>query len=449
MLLPTLLLAAATAVDGEAALRHASALAALGPHPWGSPRGRVAAEYVAAQFRDAGLEEVRLEAFEEQGLHGANVVGVLRAPGPEMVVIGAHHDTAPESPGAYDAGGGVGVVVEVARVLARSRERQRTVVFVSWDGEEAWAAGKGLKTAGSREWLRSLRAESRHVVAAFVVEMSGWARGTPVVMPIAYEDPLRPGASVVAPGWLVRAALEGAERRGSPYRVGDPWLSWLFQPVVRTVRVRLYGDDLSFLQAGVPALFATDSSFSAFYPWYHQAEDTPDKLDAAALARQGRAVLGVAEALQRVRGAGKDPHFFVAFGHVVGWWSLLALAAASVGPGLYLASRRGAWAIAARLGQAAAFGFLWWRHPVPALWAFLLPNLVTAWRRDLLAAVPSLLPLLALVGLAVATFWRGMASGLWLGPWDLGAAALALGLLWAGPGAAGKGRRKAARRARR
>jgi hypothetical protein len=60
-----LLLAAATAggaaVDGNAALRHASALASLGPHPWGSPRARAAAAYVAAQLRAAGLSEVRQE----------------------------------------------------------------------------------------------------------------------------------------------------------------------------------------------------------------------------------------------------------------------------------------------------------------------------------------------------------------------------------------------------
>src|SRR5436190_23050542 len=95
-LAPALLLAAAsaagtkaTAFDGEAALRHAAALAALGPHPWGSPRSDFAPKYVESQFIEAGLEEVRLQEFERHGLHGANVVGVLRAPGPEFIVVGA------------------------------------------------------------------------------------------------------------------------------------------------------------------------------------------------------------------------------------------------------------------------------------------------------------------------------------------------------------------------
>src|SRR5205809_7108631 len=92
----------APAIDGAAALRHASALASLGPHPWGSPRARAAAAYVAAQLRGAGLSEVRQEDFEVKGVRGVNVVAVLKGAGPGIVVVGAHHDTAPDAPGAYD-----------------------------------------------------------------------------------------------------------------------------------------------------------------------------------------------------------------------------------------------------------------------------------------------------------------------------------------------------------
>src|SRR5262245_180915 len=293
-MLEVLLLAAA--LDGEAALRHAAALAALGPHPWGSPRTRAAAEYVAVQFREAGLSEVRLQEFETQGTTGANVVGVLRARGPEMVVVGAHHDTAPDAPGAYDDGGGVGVLVELARVLAREPSRTRSVVFVSFDGEEAWSTGKAT-TAGSRAWLKAMGADARNIVAAIAIEMCGWKEGTPVLHPIPYRDPREAGRSVVAPAWLVRAALDGA---GSDLRVGDPWLSWIYQPGVRLFRADLYGDDLSFLQAGVPAVMVSDSSFTAFYAWYHRPGDTADKIDAASLARMGEAVLGVMRTLDRV-----------------------------------------------------------------------------------------------------------------------------------------------------
>src|ERR1700694_3653044 len=88
--------AGSAAVDGSAALRHARALASLGPHPWGSPRGRAAAAYVAAELRRAGLEGVHLEEFEVKGVRGVNVVASLKGAGAGLVVVGAHHDTAPE-----------------------------------------------------------------------------------------------------------------------------------------------------------------------------------------------------------------------------------------------------------------------------------------------------------------------------------------------------------------
>ncbi len=353
----------AASIDGEAALRHASALAALGPHPWGSPRGQAAAEYVAAQLRVAGLDGVELQVFERHGVRGTNVVATLRAAGEEFVVIGAHHDTAPEAPGAYDDGGGVGILVEMARVLARDERRERTIVLASFDGEEAWSTGKGT-TAGSRAFVERLGPRARSLVAAFAIEMSGWKRGTPVLQPIAYPDPREKDRAVIAPAWLVRAALSGSREAGAPLGVGDPILSWLYQPAVRTFRVRLYGDDLSFLQAGHPALFASDSSFSAFYPDYHKPSDTADKLDAAALERMGRAVLGVVHALERVpRGPAEEPHWFAAFGQVIGWPWLLGLGAATLMPGLWRGWRVSGLAFGLRIAQAILAGVLLWQRP--------------------------------------------------------------------------------------
>jgi hypothetical protein len=443
MLLPCLLLVAA--FDGEAALHHAAALAALGPHPWGSPRGPVAAEYVAAQFRAVGLQEVRLQAFESHGIKGSNAIGVLRAQGPEFLVIAAHHDTAPAAPGAYDDGGGVGVLIEAARVLARQPSRPRTLVFASFDAEEAWSTGK-TTTAGSRAYIASLGAESRNLAAAFVVEMSGWKGGTPVLHPIAYADPMRPGRSLIAPGWLVAAALGGARAGEAPLGVGDPLLSWLYQPAVRTFRVQLYGDDLSFVQAGLPAVFASDSSFSAFYPWYHQATDTPEKLDAGALGRMGQSVLAAVGGLERMpRRTGPDPVWFAAGGRVLGASFLYAVAVIAVIPGLLASFSRGGASFGARALQSGLFGVLVWRHPVPALWAFLLPSFATLARPRWLKAL-SLFPLFALVGLGLAAAWRGHVSGVWLAPWELAVAVGAFALLWLPQGAVAGG--KAPRRPR-
>jgi len=434
---PLLGLLLAASVDGQAALRHASALAALGPHPWGSPRNQAAAAYVAAQFREAGLDAVELAPFERHAVQGTNVIATLREPGEDFVVVAAHHDTAPEAPGAYDDGGGVGILIELARVLAQEGRRPRTIVFVSFDGEESWSTGKGT-TAGSRAYIERLGPRARSLVAAFAIEMSGWKRGNPVLHPIAYADPHEKGRAVIAPAWLVRAALAGSREAGAALGVGDPWLSWLYQPAVRTFRVRLYGDDLSFLQAGHSALHASDSSFSAFYPDYHEPSDTADKLDPAALERMGRAALGVVRSLERVpRGSAREPHWFAAFGRVVSAPWLLVLGAASLLPGLWRGFRAGGPALGVRVVQALLAGLLLWRHPVPALWILLVPQLLLPLRRAWWTMLLSLLPALALVALGVSASWRGFVNGVWLAPWEMAVGFVALALAFLGFGGRG------------
>jgi hypothetical protein len=253
----------------------------------------------------------------------------------------------------------------------------------------------------------------------------------------------------------VRAALEGSRAAGAPLRLGDPYLSWLYQPAVRTFRVRLYGDDISFAQSGHPALFASDSSFSAFYPDYHRASDTADKLDAAALERMGQGVLGVLRELDRVpRGPAEERQWFAAFGHVVAGSWLLAIGAASVLPGLWRASRVSGLGLVARVVQAALAAVLVWRQPVPALWVLLAPLLLLAWRRTWWTVLLALAPAVALVGLGVAAWWRGAVNGLWLAPWEIVVAFLAFALAFVGLGG-GRGHRRQAkpptprRRARR
>lgn len=448
--LSLLLLASLDTISGENALRHARALAALGPHPFGSPRAQAAAAYVAAELRQAGLDEVRLQPFESDSLRGHNVIGALRAPGPEFVVLAAHHDSAPDAPGAYDDGGGVGVLIEAARVLAQGEGRARTLVFVSFDGEES-EAQKPTKAAGSRAYVQSLGAEARQLVAALAIEMSGQKDGAAVFHPIAYPDPLRPGAAVITPSWLMRAALDGADSAGAPFGVGDPLLSLLYQPAVRAFRVRLYGDDLSFLLAGLPAVFVSDSSFTRFYPHYHRTTDTADRLDGAALERMGKGVLGIAGALSRVPlSRDASTSWYAAFGYVLSGAMLALLALVSIAPGLYTAFRGRGRPLALRLLHSALFGLLLWRNPVPWLFCLGLPCLVMPFVGNLWS-LSSLLPAAALFSLGAAAALRdagpagAIVTGLWLQPWELAAGALVLGLLWLGrPAPRGPAWKKAA-----
>jgi hypothetical protein len=419
MIVPLLL---AATIDGQAALQHASRLAALGPHPWGSALGRGAAQYVASQLRTAGVADVRLEEFEKKGIRGVNVVGVRPGTSREILVIGAHHDTAPGSPGAYDDGGGVGILIEVARALAHTPARGREIALVSFDGEEGWSRGE--LRAGSRAYLDALGPRARDVTAAIIIEMSGWKDGTPTFHAIAYADPMRPGESVITPAWLARAALRGAREEVPAVALGDRYLSWLCQPAVRLLKARLYGDDQSFLERGLPAIMISDSSFSRFYPWYHDEADTAEKLDATALARVGAAVLGAVRVLETAPAEKPEAQWWTGFGVVLERGSLMIAGFVSLLPVLVAARAAGKTRLVLRMLQAAAFAGLLWREPVVALWCFGLANLAAPFsaRRGLRLA--ALAPFASLVVLALVAWARGLVSGFWLAAWELGLAAV-------------------------
>jgi hypothetical protein len=390
---------------------------------------------VAAQFREAGLGEVRLETVEAAGQRGANVIGVLRGSGAEFLVVCAEHDTPPESPGAH-AAGGVGTLVEAARSLVRRGSRGRTIVFVSFDGG-----------SGSRAYVQSLGSDARQLVAVLAVAGSGWRVGGPVLRAPAYADALVPGATVVAPAGLARAVVDGARDAGSPLAIGDPLLPWLYQPAVRFFRATGRGPDSAPLQAGLPAIALSDEPFLVRYPFAGQSTDTADKLDPEALARLGLSLLGAVGSAETLSRPPVEPRWFAAGGRVFAGTTLIAVGALSLVPGFLGALRGGGLALPVRLVQALLFGVALVRMPVPTLWIFLVPNLVTPLARGTTASLVAALPALALAVYGGLAWSRGLVAGVWPAAWELAIIGFAFALLWLRPGgrlgrAALKGRRR-------
>lgn len=82
-----------------------------------------------------------------------NVVGMIPGTGPETIVVGAHRDHFGRPaglwfPGADDNASGTAVVLEVARALGKLGLRpQRTILFVSFSGQERDVLGSRLYTS--------------------------------------------------------------------------------------------------------------------------------------------------------------------------------------------------------------------------------------------------------------------------------------------------------------
>ena len=61
-----------------------------------------------------------------------------------------------------------------------------------------------------------------------------------------------------------------------------------------------WSDHASFREQGYPALMLTDTA-PYRCPWYHTAQDTPDKVDYARLARMVRGIRGMLAELISLR----------------------------------------------------------------------------------------------------------------------------------------------------
>ena len=255
-------------VDGAAALRHVERLVALGPRVAGSPGGERARAYILAELRRLGItaEAQPFEASTPVGtLRMANVIARLPGRRPDVIALAGHYDTklfkSFRFVGANDGGSSAGLLIELARQLARA-PRDYTVWIVWFDGEEAfetWTATDSLY--GSRYLAAELARTGRLPRALVLVDMIGDRNLN--IRRESYSTP-----------WLTDILWASAARLGyGKHFLNDP------MPVE--------DDHAPFLKAEVPAALLIDFDFP---PW-HTADDTLDKISARSLAVVGDVVL--------------------------------------------------------------------------------------------------------------------------------------------------------------
>jgi Zn-dependent M28 family amino/carboxypeptidase len=125
----------------------------------------------AARFVAEALEE-RGYAAEIEGEFG-NVVATPRSgEGSPLILVGAHYDSVPGTPGADDNASGIAAMLACARALRRL-DLALPVGFVAWNGEE-----DGL--LGSVEFVARRQSPGGVPIAAVhVLEMVGYASREP------------------------------------------------------------------------------------------------------------------------------------------------------------------------------------------------------------------------------------------------------------------------------
>jgi hypothetical protein len=247
----------------------------------GTPQLDRAADYIAEQFRAAGLrpggdsEADYFQTWQATPDNSAapvtlkNVIAILPGTDPERagesLVIGAHYDHLGRGesgahsgdegrihPGADDNASGIAVMLELARELS-ARPPPRTLVFVAFSGEESGRLG-------SRHYVQHSGAYPVGKTIAMVNLDTVGRLG---------QRPLTVFGSGTAQEWVHIF-------RGAGYVSGVP---------IRDVAGDFgSSDQTSFIEAGVPAV----QLFSGVHQDYHRPGDTADKIDLPGLVKTAK-----------------------------------------------------------------------------------------------------------------------------------------------------------------
>ena len=280
------------------------------PHPVGSAANQAVRDHLMRRMTELGLSpQIRRGSAIEvspdavAGASVENVVGVLpgRDRGKPALVLMAHYDSVPGSPGAADDAAGTASALEVIRAIAARGRPERDVMVLITDGEEAGLFGAGAFFA--RDPLAG------HV--GFVINMEARGNGGRVQM---FETGRQNGAAI------------------------DLFRRTAHRPSASSLSGFIYAhmpNGTDFTEAKTRGAPGLNYAFLGQQFDYHSPTSTPATVDKSSLQDMGDQVLGVAEAIATapaLPARRADAVYGATFGDLVvaypAWGGWLVLAAA-------------------------------------------------------------------------------------------------------------------------
>jgi hypothetical protein len=250
---------------------------------WHYPQLNAAADFIENSVSRAGLRP-RRDTYEIRGQACHNIETEISGANPEIILIGAHYDSVFGSPGANDNGSGVAAMLALARRFANRQPERRltqtpykTLRFVAFVNEEPpyFLSGE----MGSLVYARRCKERGEKISAMISLETIGYFSDAPnsQIYPSRALGAFYPKVgnfigfvSNVHSRTLLRRAIALFREHAKIPSEGAalPW----FIPGVS------WSDQWSFWKNGYPGIMVTDTA-PFRYPYYHSADDTPDKLD--------------------------------------------------------------------------------------------------------------------------------------------------------------------------
>lgn len=265
-------------------------------HPAKLERARA---YVAHRLETA-VRPVERHRFTVDGDSFENLTVVVpalvsAATDDRIILVGAHYDSAPGTPGANDNGTGVAALLALADRFARV-PAARTLWFVAFANEEPpYFGNPGM---GSQKYVVERRASLTKVGAMISLETMGYYSDVDgsqqYPWPLGWFYPSRGNFIGVAGNHESRELIRqlvGDFRATTPFPMEGGALSRSREPIG-------WSDHSPFWDLRIPALMVTDTA-PFRYPHYHRPTDTLDKIDFDRLAR---VVLGLERAVRLLTG---------------------------------------------------------------------------------------------------------------------------------------------------
>jgi hypothetical protein len=241
--------------------------------------------YIQEELERKGYE-VHRQPYKARGKEVANLwveIPGVSEPG-KVVVIGAHYDTVPGTPGANDNGSGVAALLALARRFAVKNKTPpaKTLRFVAFVNEEP--PYFHTEEMGSLVYARRCRERREQVEAMLALETMGYFSDEPgsqqYPFPFSLFYPDRGNFIAVVGNTSSRALVRRVVRQFRE-RARFPSEGAAVPGFITGVG---WSDHWSFWQVGYKAAMITDTAPFRF-AHYHEATDTPDKLDYERLAR--------------------------------------------------------------------------------------------------------------------------------------------------------------------
>ena len=270
--------------DVAALKRHVHRLAGeIGERNVFRPAALAAAQaHIESTWRRQGYV-VRRQVYDVMGMNCANLEVTRPGSCPQsgILLLGAHYDSVRGSPGANDNASGVAALLEISRCF-REVTPAMTVRFVAFANEEPPFFMH--REQGSLVYAKAVRAAGHDIRLMVALETIGYycdapnSQRYPPIFGLFYPDRgnfLGFVANIQSRRLMRQAARCFRDVSDFPLEhiatVGIvPGVSW--------------SDHRSFWRYGYRAFMATDTA-PYRYPYYHTAEDTPDKLSYAAFGR--------------------------------------------------------------------------------------------------------------------------------------------------------------------